>query len=311
MIYPSFFENKNTLNLFGLERELNFLISLRLKKKLPKVIMLTGNKGSGKSTLVNHFFYSIFDEKNYDNETLKLCEDSALYKQFKNDIFPNIVYMKGSDFHSIKIEDVRNLKKKIFQSSISTKDRFIVFDDVEQFNVNSLNAVLKIIEEPSNQNYFFLINNKSKPLLETIKSRCLEIKIMLNDEKRLEIIEKLTNYLNIDQFLNPLISQLSPGNYLKFNHICIEYSISLKNNLIENLSLLLNLYKKNKEILFINVLFFVVDYYFDHLKDSNLYKNGKIFEIKKYILNNLNNFILYNISQNSLINSINEKLNYE
>lgn len=311
MIYPSFFENKNTLNLFGLERELNFLISLRLKKKLPKVIMLTGNKGSGKSTLVNHFFYSIFDEKNYDNETLKLCEDSALYKQFKNDIFPNIVYMKGSDFHSIKIEDVRNLKKKIFQSSISTKDRFIVFDDVEQFNVNSLNAVLKIIEEPSNQNYFFLINNKSKPLLETIKSRCLEIKIMLNDEKRLEIIEKLTNYLNIDQFLNPLISQLSPGNYLKFNHICIEYSISLKNNLIENLSLLLNLYKKNKNKLFIDLAFFITDSYFKDPQIRNIYKNEKIYEFKNFIFRNLNSFLMYNLNHNTFINAINNKLKYD
>ena len=30
--------------------------------------MLTGNKGSGKSTLVNHFLFSIFDENNYDIE---------------------------------------------------------------------------------------------------------------------------------------------------------------------------------------------------------------------------------------------------
>ena len=31
-----------------------------------KVLLLTGNKGSGKSTLINHLLFSIFDEKNYD-----------------------------------------------------------------------------------------------------------------------------------------------------------------------------------------------------------------------------------------------------
>ena len=31
-----------------------------------------------------------------------------------------------------------------------------------------LNALLKIIEEPSKNNYFILINNKSKPLIETL-----------------------------------------------------------------------------------------------------------------------------------------------
>ena len=34
------------------------------------------------------------------------------------------------------------------------------------------------------------------------------------------------------------------------------------NDFVENLSILLNLYKKNKDILFINLIFFIVDYYF-------------------------------------------------
>ena len=61
---------------------------------------------------------------------------------------------------SIKVDDIRNLKSKILQSSIIDKDRFIILDDVELFNINSLNALLKIIEEPNKKNYFILINNK-------------------------------------------------------------------------------------------------------------------------------------------------------
>ena len=30
--------------------------------------MLTGLKGSGKSTLINHFLFSIFDKENYDKK---------------------------------------------------------------------------------------------------------------------------------------------------------------------------------------------------------------------------------------------------
>ena len=80
---------------------------------------------------------------------------------------------------------------------------------------------------------------------------------------------------------------------------------------MENLSLLLNLYKKNKDILIINLVFYLADEYFKYLKDNNTLKNEKIFEIKNYILNNLNSFMLYNINQNSLINAVNEKLKYE
>ncbi len=311
MNFPLFFDSINSSTLFGLGKNFEFISKLYLKQNLPQVLMLTGNKGSGKSTLINHFLHSIFDTNNYDKDNLIISKNSYLLKQLQDNIFPNVVHIKGDDFKSVKVEDIRSLKSKILQSTISNKDRFFIFDDVELFNQNSLNALLKIIEEPSKKNYFFLINNKSKPLLDTIRSRSIEMKVILGEDQRLQIINKLVSALKLELILDPKTSRLTPGNFVKFNYVCLEHDINPTHNLVKNFSLLLNLYKKNKEILFINVLFFVVDCYFDHLKDNNLHKNVKIFEIKKYIFDNLNNFILYNINQNSLINAINEKLNYE
>jgi DNA polymerase III subunit delta' len=311
MNYPTYFDSKNSLNLFGLKENFKFLSSLYSKRNLPKVLMFTGSKGLGKSTLINHFLFSIFDEKNYNKEIFSLLDTSSLYNQFKMDIFSNIIYIKGSDYKTVKVEDIRNLKTKIFQSTILNKDRFIIFDDIELFNSNSLNALLKIIEEPSKNNYFFLINNKSKPLLETIKSRTLEIKIILNEKQRLEIIGNLINFFNLEKFLDPVESHLSPGNYVKFNYIFKECNISLANDFIENLSLLLNLYKKNKDILFMNIAFFITDLYFKDLKKKNIYKGDKIYEIKNFIFKNLNSFLLYNLNQSSLINAVNNKLNHD
>lgn len=311
MNFPFFFDDKNTLNLFGLNKEFLFLSNLYKKNKLPKILLFTGNKGTGKSTLIKHFLYSIFDEKNYSKENLKLIHKSSFYKQFKNDIFTNIIIVKGSDFKSVKVDDIRNLKKKIFQSTILNKDRFIILDDVELFNINSLNGLLKIIEEPGRNNYFFLINNKSKPLLETIKSRSLEIKIILNEKKRIEIINSLINFFNLDLILDPVLSKLSPGNFIKFNHVLRELDISISDDLTKNLSILLTLYKKDKDILFIDLAFFIVDYYFKNINEKQNFKNIKIYEMRNFIFDNLNNFLLYNLNQNSVINSINNRFKYE
>ena len=311
MNYPIFFDTKKSLTLFSLKEDFNFISQLYITKNLPKVLMFTGNKGSGKSTLINHFLYSIFDIDNYDKKTFSISKNSIILKQFQKNMFSNIIYVNGGDYKSVKIEDIRNLKKQILQSTISKKDRFIIFDDIELFNQNSLNALLKIIEEPSQKNYFFLINNKGKPLIETIKSRALEVKIILNEKQRLEIINKLVNLHKLDLILDPKSSQLSPGNFVKFNFICKEYDILPTNNFVENLSLLLDLYKKKRDVLIINLLFYLTDQYLKYLKDKNLLKSDKIFEIKNYILDNLNNFILYNINQSSLINAINKKLIYE
>ena len=200
MNHPPYFESKNSLNLFEMKDYFSLISNLYLKKNLPKVLMFTGKKGEGKSTLINHFLYSIFDTKNYDKEKFAISKSSAFLKQFYNNIYPNIIYIKGADFTSVKIEDIRNLKKKILKSTISNADRFIIFDDVELFNHNSLNALLKLIEEPTRKNYFLLINNKSRPLLDTIKSRSLEIKIILNETRRLKIIKKLTDLIIHNKF---------------------------------------------------------------------------------------------------------------
>ena len=309
MDFPIYFDSKNTLNLYGLEKDFNFLSSLHTKKKLPKVLMLSGLKGCGKSTLINHFLFSIFDSANYNRKKFSISDSSKLLKQLKDDIFQNIIYLKGSDFKSIKVEDIRNLKSKILQSSIINKERYIVLDDVELFNPNSLNALLKIIEEPSKKNYFILINNKTKPLIDTIKSRCIEMKIFLDESKRIEIITKLVNFYRLETILDPNQSKLTPGNFLKFNYIFHENKISLNDDFLENLYILLNLYKKNKDTVFINLVFYLANFFFKELKNKNIIKIDKFYEDKAYVLDNLNKFFSFNLSQNSLINAINSKLN--
>jgi len=309
MDFPKYFDSRNSLNLYGLEKDFKFLSKLYSIKKLPKVLMLSGLKGCGKSTLINHFLFSIFDEANYDKDEFKILDSSLLLNQLKKNIFQNIIFLQGADFKSIKVDDIRNLKSKILQSSIINKERFIILDDVELFNTNSLNALLKIIEEPSEKNYFILINNKTKSLIDTIKSRCIELKIILDENKRVEIITKLVNFYNLETILDPNQSKLTPGNFLKFNYICHENKISLNNEFLDNLSLLLNLYKKNKDVLFINLVFYLADFFFKDLKDKNIIKIDKFYEDKAYVLENLNKYFTFNLSQNSLINAINNKLN--
>lgn len=311
MTFSTYFDSKKSLTLFGLTDNFDLIKNLYIKKKLPKVLMLSGKKGSGKSTLINHLMFFIFDQKNYQEKenVLKTC--STFYKQFINNIFSNIIYLSGSDFMNVKIDDIRNLKIKISKTPISEKPRFIIFDDVELFNISSLNALLKIIEEPTKNNFFLLINNKSRPLIETITSRCLDIKIILNEQKRLDIIKLLITKFKINPIIDPITSKLTPGYFIIFNYICENNKISLDSKYLKNLTILLNLYKKDKEVIYIDMMLFLTDCYFNNLKNKNSYNSEKIIEYKTFIYENINKFFLYNLNQNALLNTINSKINDE
>jgi DNA polymerase III subunit delta' len=311
MTFPIYFNTKKTVNLFGLSENFNFIKNLYLANKLPKVLMLSGKKGSGKSTIINHLMYYIFDKDNYDEKNNVIKNNSLFYKQFVDNIYSNIIYLSGSDFKNIKVDDIRDLKKKIYQTSISDKPRFIILDDIELFNINSLNGLLKIIEEPTNNNHFLLINNKSKTLIETIKSRCLDYKVILSEHKRLEIINSLITKFNVNSIIDPEISQLTPGNFIKFNYICDNNKIIPNSNYLKNLTLLLNFYKKKRDLLYVDMILFLTDYYFNDLKYKSSFNNEKIIEYKTFIFENINKFFMYNLNQNALLNAITNKINDE
>ena len=299
---------KHSLVLFELSDKLDFLIKLYNSNKIPRVLMLTGEKGIGKFTLINHFLSYIYDKNNYDLKNQSINNQTQFYKQYLNNIFPNIIYLSGDNFKNLKVDDIRDLKSTILKTTISEKKRFIILDDVELFNTNSLNALLKIIEEPPSNSYFVLINNKTKPLIETIYSRSLEIKVLLTNEIRIKVIESLIQKNNLKIFIEFNSSNLTPGNFLIFNKICEENKINLDEDFLKNLKILLDLYKKDKNINLINMILFFTDYHFYNLQEKKINNIEKVIEDKSFVINNINKFVAYNLNQNSLINAINQKL---
>lgn len=311
MAINKYMDPRKSLILFELKKKLDYFIKLYNSNKFPQVLMLSGEKGSGKFTMINHFLTYLFDKDNYNLENCLINDQSLFYKQYTSDLFPNIVYLSGNNFKRASINSIRNLKTEILHSTILNKDRFIIFDDIELFNKNIFNALLKIIEEPSPNNHFILINNKTKPIIETIHSRSVEIKLILDKRTKVEIIKSLIKLFDLDSHINFNLFNLTPGNFLIYNSICQENKININDDYISNLTTLLNLYKKSKNINFFNMILFLTDFYFLKQKESHKEYFEEIIESKSFIVSNLNNFITYNLNQISLINAINSKIDNE
>lgn len=308
MSNSEFYNSNNSLELFGFKREFNFLKSLIDKNRLPKSLLISGEKGVGKLTLINHFLCSYLDKQNYDLKNNKVVKD-IIHNQFMNNLHPSVIFLKGSDFSKVKIDNIRDLKVKILKTSLNNEKRFIILDSVDLFNINSLNALLKIIEEPSENNFFILTNNNSKKIPETVKSRCIELKIIMKSEDKKFVAQKLLTKFGQKSFFD-YDESLSPGNYLKFNYLIETININLDDPFIRNLNTLISFYQKKKDLFLIDLIFFILDYNFKKFREKDNIKSEMLISDRLFISKNIHDFFSLNLSQGALINSIQKRFNY-
>ena len=222
----------NQLELFIHGKELKKFISLYKENKLPNKILLNGRKGIGKCTLAYHLINLVLSENEdfaYNFTDFKIDERNKSFKLIQNGSSPNFSLVDVKiDKKVVNIDQIRSLIKNLNKSSFNEKPKFVLIDDSEYLNKNSINALLKDIEEPNIGVYFILIQNQ-KRLLNTLTSRFVKFNINLNNSESLYTINKLIND-NIHNLVNNefINYYFSPGNIYKMINFCNDNNIDLK-----------------------------------------------------------------------------------
>jgi DNA polymerase-3 subunit delta' len=277
------------IKLLGLNKYFTEISNLYQNKMLPNKVMLSGPKGIGKSTLAYHFVnYALSEgeENAYNLELNEIYLNNRSFKLIQNNSHPNFFLV---DLHNekknIDISQIRSLIDYNNKSAFNNKPRFVLLDNIDKFNVNSVNALLKILEEPNKGIFFILIHNSYKKIKDTLKSRCIDFKIKLNFQESKKVSTQLLNSNIEEKFNKEFFSYYNtPGFYLKLMSFAKENNIDVKKNDLKNFLILIiekGLYKKN--IYLKNNFSNLVELYF-----LNLYMNQKS---RKKLINLYTNFI--------------------
>ena len=176
--------------LIGFEKEYSDLLKRYKSNNLPNSILIHGLSGIGKRTFLNKLVKNILNIEFKDNNL-----DHHL-NLFKNNTHPNIKIIEkeidsktGKIKSNITIDQIRRLKTFLNSTSIiQNSSKIVIIDSADYLNISSANSMLKILEEPKENTYIFLISNQISLLLPTIRSRCLKIKFNTHN---------LTNFTNI------------------------------------------------------------------------------------------------------------------
>lgn len=286
----------NQTDLFGLHRYLDELIDLYNKKKLPNKILLSGQKGIGKSTLAYHLINYVLSQSedfSYDINSYKINKENKDYKLIQNGSNPNFNPIDVlPEKKTIDIDQIRNLIKKINKSSFNNKPRFVLIDNIEYLNINSVNALLKNLEEPNN-NIFFILISTQKKIFPTLKSRCLQFKISLNNLESFNVLNKILEN-NVYEYINKdLINYyFTPGNIYKLIKFSISSDINLKKKSLKDFLKIMiqkNFYKDNQLIKYI-----IYEYFEFFLTYKFSLKN---FRYHKYFTNKMNYIKKFNLDE--------------
>ena len=178
------------VKLIGFEKEYSDLLKRYKSNNLPNSILIHGLSGIGKRTFLNKLVKNIVNIEFKDNNV-----DHHL-NLFKNNTHPNIKIIEkeidsktGKIKSNITIEQIRRLKTFLNSTTtIQNSSKIVIVDSADYLNISSANSMLKILEEPKENTYIFLISNQISLLLPTIRSRCLKIKFNTHN---------LTNFTNI------------------------------------------------------------------------------------------------------------------
>ena len=295
-------EPASQLNLFSHKEEFQKLIKLYENNNLPNKILFSGEKGIGKCTLAYHlinYILSSNEDFSYDLDNLKIIPDNKSFKLVQNKSNPNFILVDiQEEKKNIDISQIRNLILTLNKSSFNTKPRFVLIDNIELLNINAVNALLKILEEPNDNINFILINN-NKRILPTLKSRCLNFKIQLTSKQSIETTNKILNN-NYNEFLNEdLVNNYStPGEILNLIDFANKNDIDLiETNLKDFIKKIImeKLYKKNNSIK--NLIYSLMELYF---RKNVSVTNIKLINSYNYFLKKIENTKTFNLDEETL-----------
>jgi DNA polymerase III subunit delta' len=142
---------------FSLDQALGYLRDANSLGRLAHAFLFSGPDGSGKRQLVADFFSAINAEKT-DKADLHEIEPESKSRK-------------------ILVEQIRELESSLRMRATRAKTKFGVVYEADRLMPQAANAFLKTLEEPPDHSVLILVSALPEALLDTIRSRCIEVQL--------------------------------------------------------------------------------------------------------------------------------------
>jgi DNA polymerase III subunit delta' len=158
--------------IIGHSSQLAEISQLIANDRMPNSIVISGDKGIGKSVFANVIAEQIL------KSDIAIATDCLVLNSNKS---------------SIGIDAIRDANEFLVKSPTIGKNRVVIMDKADALTINAANALLKSLEEPKNGRYIILVSESLDNILPTIKSRCYKIALRPLSQEEVGVILKSHN----------------------------------------------------------------------------------------------------------------------
>lgn len=135
--------------------------------RLPHALLLTGEKGLGKQAFAQQLAARLL----CDAATETACGKCQACHWISQGAHPDMQQIVSED-GTIKVDMIRELMPFLQRYSHAGGKKVILIHPIEQMNQAAANALLKALEEPTDNTHFILSSDNVSLVLATVKSRC-------------------------------------------------------------------------------------------------------------------------------------------
>ena len=168
----------------------SFLGNERLKENLAAAVkndrishfyLISGPEGAGKKTLARLLAAAALC-RGQD----KPCLNCPACRKVMENNHPDFITVEDPEHKNVAVKIIRQFREDVFIRP-NESDRK-VYQFPQEMGIEGQNALLKILEEPPSYGVFLLLSDNPEKLLPTVRSRCIELKLLPLAEETLQIV---------------------------------------------------------------------------------------------------------------------------
>lgn len=180
--------------LIGQDSVRTTLINSLKYNRLHPVLLFTGPRGTGKTSVARIFAKTLRCEKAKDFVPCSKCQDCTLIQEGKS---LDVIEIDGASHNGV--EAVRSLKETVNYMPTTGKYKIYIIDEVHMLSTAAFNALLKTLEEPPEHAFFIMATTESQKIPITVVSRSQKFDFYLIPQEALKTqLEKISKAEKID-----------------------------------------------------------------------------------------------------------------